>query len=251
MAVYGLIPARVESSRLPRKALIEIHGVPMVIHVAMRAMRCSGLDGLWICTDSSEIVEVCDKYKVNVCLTTSKHLNGTERIAEAARFLGFKDNDIIIDIQGDEPLVQPEVISKVILDTELMLRNGGDIFLPHLEGCETKNPNVVKVVESCGRVLYLTRSDAPYNFSSESVFKKHLSVIGFSGRSLKNFVSLEQSPLERVEGVELLRALEGGLIIHTGPYIGDTLSVDVPSDLEKVSRYMMRCPIAREICGYD
>jgi len=251
MRVYGLIPVRIESERLPRKALLEMHGLPMIIHVALRSKKCSELDGLWVCTDSSEIAYVCEKYKVNVCLTSSSHSNGTERIAEAAKLLDFNDEDIVVDIQGDEPLVKPRVIRSVINDTKTMLSVGGDVFLPHVPGCESGNKNIVKVIESMGRVLYLTRSDSPNSFSVESPLKKHLSVIGFSCKSLKKFASFEIGPLEKVEGVELLRALEFGLSIHTKPYQEDTFSVDVQADAEKAIRYMNNCPITNEIIGFD
>ncbi len=194
---------------------------------------------------------VCEKYDVKVCLTSVQHRNGTERIGQAAKLLGISNYDIVVDIQGDEPLVDPGTISAVLEATRLTAVEGGDIFLPHLASCPVNNRNVVKVLESNGDVLYLSRADVPYEFSESTMLKKHLSIIGFTGKSLNNFFLLPEGYLEKVEGVELLRALEGEMKIKTKPFEGDSLAVDVSEDLNRVARKMMLCPIARKMCGYD
>lgn len=251
MKIYGLIPARLNSSRLPGKALIKIHGLPMIIHVALRSKLATGLDKVIVCTDSPQIAEVCDSYDVNVCLTSSYHVNGTERIAQASKFLGLSKEDVVIDIQGDEPLVEPSTIDKVIHETIKCRDRGGDIFLPHLNKCSPENKNIVKVVESNGRVIYLSRLDIPFSFSDTTSLKKHLSIVGFTYEALIKFSNLRVGKLEKIEGVELLRALENDMKIYTDTFDGDSISVDVKNDLEVVSRKMMLCPIARKICGYE
>ncbi len=240
--VWGLIPARLESSRLPRKALSILHGIPMVVHVAKRSALSTTLDEVVVCTDSPKIAQVCVKYNVKVCITPVDCKNGTERILSAKRRLNIEPNDLIVDIQGDEPLVDPVSIDKVV---KHLIEHAEDfgIVLPYIDLCRTMNKNVVKVVSSKNRVIYLTRSDAPYPFNNDYQLKKHLSIIGFSGKSLELFGELPVGDLETIEGIELLRALEGGMGIYTFKIDADSFSVDVLEDLEKANRALRVCPI--------
>ena len=242
--VWGLIPARLDSSRLYGKALLDLHGLPMIIHVAKRALLSDSLDEVIVCTDSDRIAQTCIDHRINVCFTSSHCRNGTERIYEGALAIGCGDNDVLIDIQGDEPLISPDSISSVVRVARERLSEF-DIVLPHLNNCHTANPNVVKVVCSGARVLYLTRSDAPFEFSADRPMKKHLSVVGFSLRALELFVNSPEGELERLEGVELLRALEIGMRIYTFPLIGDSFSVDVLEDFERAEKALERCPLFR------
>lgn len=236
--VWGLIPARIGSSRLKDKALRDLHGLPMVVHVAKRTQLAKSIDEVVVCTDHDGIAMACLKNGIKVCITPSACRNGTERIYVASERMDVSEDDIIIDVQGDEPLVDPEAIDKVVSQT-IQNRENFDIVLPHLIGCPTDSVNYVKVVASGHNVLYLTRSDAPHPFSADPPLKKHLSVIGFSYGSLKQFYSLPQGELERVEGVELLRALEGGMTIFTFPVDGDTFSVDIEADLNRARRTLL------------
>jgi len=248
MSFWGLIPARMESSRLPGKPLLDICGLPMIIHVAKRSSLSEKLDRVVVCTDNSEIAETCFKYGVSVCLTPFSCQNGTERIAYAARVLGLGVQDHIIDIQGDEPLVQPRYIDEVISAVE---EQGAyfDILLPYLSACEQNNPNTVKVVTSGSRVVFLTRSDSPYPFVQASPLKKHLSIIGFTYSSLQDFCDLPIGELEKVEGIELLRALEAGKKIMGFPVTGDSFSVDTQEDYTRAVRAMSKCPLYQD--GYE
>lgn len=240
--VWGLIPARLESSRLPQKALRSLHGLPMVIHVAKRARLSQVLDEVIICTDSSRIAQVCFEHNVKVCITPSSCRNGTERILSAKKRLGIPDTDVIIDIQGDEPLVNPDSIDQVAEYTVRAVKTA-DIVLPHMRICPSKNKNVVKVVASGNKVIYLTRADAPYPFNMDVQLNKHLSIIGFTGSSLEAFGKLPVGRLEAVEGVELLRAVEGSMAIETFPINADSFSVDVLEDFERAERALRACPI--------
>lgn len=240
--IWGLIPARLESSRLPHKALKNLHGLPMIIHVAKRSMLAKNLDDVIVCTDCAKIVLACFKYKVKVCITPVSCQNGTERILYAKNLLGISDNDLIIDIQGDEPLVDPTSIAQVVKYTK-QVADEVDIVLPHMKLCPAHNENIVKVVASGERVIYLTRADAPYPFNKDVHLNKHLSIIGFSGRSLQVFGCLGVGHLEMIEGVELLRAIEGGMIINTFPIKADSFSVDVLEDFERAERALRVCPI--------
>lgn len=242
MQKIALIPARLDSSRLPRKALLDIEGLPMIVHVARRAMLAGCFDQVVVCSDSPEIIDVCLFHSVDTCVTSDHHINGTERIAEAAELLGLGYDDVIVDIQGDEPLVSPSALKSLIEFVDGCAAGEYEIILPHLIGVGAQNENIVKVVASGDRVLYLTRADSPYAFNEDRPLLKHLSTIIFTGSSLKKFSELEVGQLEKVEGIELLRALEGGMEIKTVCVDGNSFSVDVPADLEKARRAIARCP---------
>lgn len=235
---YVLIPARFNSSRLPGKPLKDICGLPMIIHVAMRARLSKNADCVYVCTDCDRIASEVAMRGLNVCLTKSKHSNGTERIAEACKTLGIEGNTLIIDLQGDEPLVDPGLIDRVIIESKKYLDAGADIFLPHSHPCDANNKNIVKVVSSRERVIYLSREDVPLNFTGNVELQKHLSIIGFTTTSLYKFITLAPGDLENSESIELLRALENGMHIATTAVDSDSFSVDTEFDLERARRAM-------------
>ncbi len=221
--------------RLPRKALVEISGLPLIVHVAARSRMASSLDKVYVCTDSGLIADVCIKYGIDVILTKSRHLNGTERISEAAEILELDDTDIVIDIQGDEPLMKPTMINNM---ADYMIRTHHGVAVPYINMSDVNSPSRVKVIEADGRVIYFTRADAPYGVDGNVVLKKHLSVIGFRVCALRHFVSLAPGKLERIEGIELLRLIESGVFVGTYEEFGETLSVDTPEDLDRVKILM-------------
>ncbi|CAM3842254.1 3-deoxy-manno-octulosonate cytidylyltransferase [Polynucleobacter antarcticus] len=234
----GLIPVRLESSRLPKKAILDIAGRPMIVHVAKRAAMARLLDEVIVCTDSEEIANICLDNSIKIILTKSSHINGTERIAEASDGLNLNEKDIIIDIQGDEPLLMPQMIDNVIKFMENNPVN--DIVVPYITISDGLSPNRVKIVESNGRIYYMSRASVPYSFLESTHIKKHLSIIGFKRQALSKFYECKQSPLERVEGIELLRALENGLIVGTYEEHGESLAVDTRDDYDQVNRLMLR-----------
>lgn len=233
--IWGLIPARLESSRFPRKALEKIIDYPLVIHVALRSRLCTLIDEVAVCTDSKEIAQICSKYDVSVILTQSSHRNGTERISEAADILNIPDCDTIIDIQGDEALVDPFALSRLI---KFFQTNKYQIVVPYNSVQNANDENRVKIIESQGRVLYMTRAAAPHPFTKNSVFKKHLSTVAFTGKALRTFSKLPIGDLEKIESIELLRGVEANLSIGTFREVVDTLAVDNHNDLEQVKRIM-------------
>ena len=243
MRVFGLIPARLESSRLPEKALLDFWGYPMVYHVAKRAELCHQLDKVIVCTDSAKIAEICLSNGINICLTQDIHSNGTERIAEAARIIGADDNDIIVDIQGDEPLVNPDTITNVVNFSKEMSH---DVVVPYLEISDGDDPNRVKLVTSGENVIYMSRQNVPYQFINETKIKKHLSIIGFKFSALQAFSRSNRTELESIEGVELLRAIEIGLRVGTFKENIESLSVDTSEDYERAVRMMRHDPIFLE-----
>ena len=231
--VFGLIPARMESSRLYGKALKLINGIPMVVHVALRSQLCTALNLVAVCTDSRQIAQVCAQYGVNVILTGNRHRNGTERIAEAVDILCLSQKDVVIDIQGDEALVDPDSLHRVV---SFYKSNDFDIVVPYNLINAEQNQNIVKIIEVDGRVLYMSRATVPHPFNEHVEQKKHLSTVAFSTFALKRFAAMEPTPLEKIESIELLRALEIGMSVGTFHETNVTVAVDTEGDLEKVRR---------------
>ena len=172
--VIGLIPTRLSSTRLPKKPLIRINGIPLIIHTYRRAKLSKKLDELVICCDDKKIMNIAKKYKAKAILTSKKHKNGTERIAEIAKDLNF---DFIVDIQGDEPFIDSDHIDRVI-DFHKQ-NNQFDIVVPHLNIVSPESPNIVKlIVDNNNTVRFMSRSIVPYPFIQKPEFyKKHLSII--------------------------------------------------------------------------
>jgi len=232
MKILGLIPTRLGSTRLPSKPLLEINGIPLIIHTYKRAKLSKNLDDVIICCDDKKILNVAKKFKAKAVLTSKHHHNGTERITEVS--LKQKISyDLVVDIQGDEPLISPDHIDKVIDYHKKNLL--ADIVLPTLKIKLADNQNLIKVVtDNKKNVLYLSRAKIPLEFKKKNPFyKKHLSIISFKRNALIKFSSAKKSNLEKIEDIELLRALEIGLKIKTLDLIGDSFSVDVMEDFIK------------------
>ena len=232
MKVLGLIPTRIGSTRLPAKPLLEINGIPLVIHTYKRAKLSKKIDDLIICCDDEKILKIAKKFKAKCVLTSKHHNNGTERITEAL-LKQKKSYDLVVDIQGDEPLISPDHIDKVINFHKKNL--SADIILPTLKIKLADNQNLIKVVtDNKKNVLYLSRAKIPLEFKKKnSFFKKHLSIISFKKDALIKYSSSKKSNLEKIEDIELLRALEIGLKIKTLDLVGDSFSVDVIEDFIK------------------
>ncbi len=235
--IIGLIPTRLNSTRLPQKALMEIEGMPLVIHTYKRAKLSKLLDDVFICCDDKKIAKIASKFGAKAVLTSKNHQNGTERICEAYTKIEKKYKfDFIVDIQGDEPLISPFHIDKVI--SAHIKNKNADIILPTLKVKRTNNTNIVKVVSNkLKEVMYISRANIPFEFKTDSKFHdKHLSIISFKPEALKKYSSFEKSKYELIEDVELLRALEIGLKIKTISLKGDSFSVDIFDDLVKARK---------------
>tara|TARA_B100001123_G_C15296472_1_gene1019396 strand:+ start:706 stop:1461 length:756 start_codon:yes stop_codon:yes gene_type:complete len=230
--VLGLIPTRLGSKRLPAKALLPINNYPLIIHVYKRALLSKKLDDVVVCCDDKKIFKVVKSYGGKAILTSKRHSNGTERIAEGYKILKRK-YDFILDIQGDEPLINPFQIDQVI---KFHIKNSKtDIILPSLKIKSTNNENIVKVIKDKEKnVLYLSRSAIPYEFKKKNLHtQKHLSIISFKPNALFKFAKSKSTNLEKIEGIELLRALEIGLTIKSPELKGDSFSIDVKEDYLK------------------
>lgn len=239
MHTVGIIPARYESSRFPGKPLADILGRPMIRHVYERSARASHLDRLVVATDDRRIADAVTGFGGEVLLTRADHASGTDRLAEAARLMGLDDGDIVVNIQGDEPLVDPRMIEALIE----ALAQGSDcpmatLAFPGHSLRDYENPNVVKVVsDSGGRALYFSRSPIPFARDRKTgglAFLKHLGFYAYSASFLQTFTRLPPGRLEDIEKLEQLRALEHGYGIRIALSPVDTRGVDTPEDLARV-----------------
>ena len=239
LKIIGLIPTRLNSSRLTQKALLLIHKIPLVVHTYRRAKMSKKLDDLFICCDDKKIYQTVKRYGAKAIMTSKHHKNGTERINEAYKKIK-KKYDIVIDIQGDEPLISPFHIDQVINFHKKNLET--DIILPTLKIKVKNNTNIVKVIKDKKNfVLYLSRGNVPFEFKKRvNSYNKHLSIVSFRPESLEKFALSSKTPLEKIEDIELLRALEIGLKIKSLNLDGDSFSVDVPEDFERANTVMAK-----------
>lgn len=224
-----VIPARYKSSRLPAKPLLDIHGKPMILWVAQKAQMADFADDLCIATDDERIATVCQTAGFDVVMTKASHASGTDRLAEVAAIKGWDDNDIVINMQGDEPLVPPLLLAQV---QALLINDNDSVMATLYEPIEDRDSflraSVVKVVKATvnknehnlERALYFSRAPIPCNRDEvlgltplEVVPKnayRHLGLYAYRVSLLKQFVTWEQTPLEMLESLEQLRILENG-----------------------------------------
>ena len=240
-----LIPARLASTRLPRKPLADIAGLPMVVRVAQRAAQ-SGARQVVVAADAVEIVRACEAHRVAVLLTRADHATGSDRLAEACTLLGLSDDEIVVNVQGDEPLIEPALID----GCAALLAQRADCVMSTAahaidEVSEFTNPNVVKVVcDGTQRAMYFSRAPIPWwrdgHASGMAALStpaplRHVGVYAYRCGFLKRFPTLPPSPLEAIESLEQLRVLWHGERIAV--QVSDTRpgpGVDTPEDLERV-----------------
>lgn len=229
-----IIPARLQSTRFPKKVLYNIDGIPMVIRTAMQAAK---VDSVIIATDSNEVEEVAKRYGFKAILTSTHHKSGTDRINEAAAILGLNDNEIIINVQADEPFIEPQVIQGIYELTQKHLHLSDVIMCSGYKSAPlpSKNdPNSVKVVtDASGYALYFSRSTIPYPREKVDSIKIHLGIYGYSKKMLEKFCSLQISPLEDIEKLEQLRALYHGYKIAMKEMQSSSIGIDTLEDLQR------------------
>ena len=230
MKVIGLIPVRLNSKRLKHKALLKVSGLPLIYHTYARSCMSKLLDDVIVCCDTLKIKKVLDRLSAKNKLTSKKHINGTERIAEVSKKI---KSDFVIDIQGDEPLIDPSHIDQLIKFHKK--NNQFDIVVPSLKIKIEENQHVVKIISNNkNKVLYFSRATVPFDFKQKNKFlQKHLSIISFKRQALIKFSKLKISKIEKIEGIELMRALENDFNVGTFFLKGDSFSVDQISDYEK------------------
>ena len=233
MNIIGIIPARLAATRLPDKPLLDIAGKPMIQRVWERAKQAQALKEIYIATPDERIREAAESFGAIALMTKSSHRSGTDRLAEAAALL---DAEIIVNIQGDEPLIEPEYIERAVApllsDPSLLMSS---LMCPCPDD-EVENPATVKVVAATnGDALYFSRARIPYPRSVEAaVVMQHIGLYAYRKEFLVRFPTLEPTPLEKAESLEQLRALENGIRIRMVDAPHAPLSVDTPEDLVRV-----------------
>jgi 3-deoxy-manno-octulosonate cytidylyltransferase (CMP-KDO synthetase) len=232
MKAIAVIPARLASTRLPRKMLREIGGIPLV-GVVYQAVRSSELLAeVIIATDSEEIMAVCRQHGWNARMTSASHRSGTERVHEVSNSVRA---DVYVNIQGDEPLVRCEQIASLLAVMENPEALVGTLKTPAVD-IDIANPNAVKVVtDLSGRALYFSRATIPFDRDQVGpAYFKHLGLYAYRKAALDRFVTLSESSLEKSERLEQLRFLENGISIHVGETPYDSIGVDTEEDLARV-----------------
>jgi 3-deoxy-manno-octulosonate cytidylyltransferase (CMP-KDO synthetase) len=240
-----LVPARLASTRLPRKPLADIAGLPMIVRVAQRA-RLSGATRVVVAADHRDIVEACERHGIAALLTREDHASGSDRLGEACERLGLDGSDAVVNVQGDEPLIDPLLIDACAA----MLDARPDCVMstaahPIAQAREIDNPNVVKVVlDAQGRALYFSRAAIPFwrdgGLDAQGAPRlppplRHIGLYAYRAGFLRRFSQLEESPLERIEALEQLRVLWHGerIAVHVSPTAPGP-GVDTPEDLARV-----------------
>lgn len=237
MKVLCVIPARYASTRLPGKPLADICGKPMICRVYERVVKAKKLDEVLAATDDERVLEACEKFGAKAVMTAKDHPTGTDRLAEVANM--YADAQIIINVQGDEPLIAPELIDELagvmLDDNELMMAT---VKTEITDEAEMKNPNNVKVVtDKNGFALYFSRSLMPYprNELGAKVYK-HIGIYAYRREFLLKYAKMKPTMLEQAESLEQLRALENGYRIKVIETNHRFVGVDTPEDLELVNK---------------
>jgi 3-deoxy-manno-octulosonate cytidylyltransferase (CMP-KDO synthetase) len=236
MRAIAVIPARLASTRMPRKMLREIGGRPLIGHVYEAVRSSPQLDDVIVATDSDEIIAVCRSNGWKAQLTSPAHRSGTERVHEVSRSV---ESDIYVNVQGDEPLTRSEHIAALIEVVRDPTVQVGTLMTP-AEPVDIDNPSAVKVVtDSAGRALYFSRATIPYDRDgAKPRYFKHLGFYAYRKPALDRFVTLPESSLERSERLEQLRFLENGIPIHVAKTPYDTVGVDTEEDLQRVEEIL-------------
>ncbi len=241
--MHVIIPARYASTRLPGKPLLDIAGKPMIRHVVERA-RESGARSVTVATDDERIYAACEQFGAAVVMTSAGHGSGTERLAEAIRKLGIGPDEIVVNVQGDEPLMSPALVRQV---AEALAAHAGAVVAtvgtPIRDDAELRNPNVVKVVfDANGYALYFSRAPIPFpRDGGLPPAHRHLGLYAYRAGYVARYVALAPSPYEQAEQLEQLRVLwHGGRIAVHVTDQAPPAGVDSPEDLERVRKYFNR-----------
>ena len=230
----GIIPARLNSTRLPNKILLDISGKPMIAHVMERALKSTKLDKVVLGVDSDETIDYLSKYEFEIFMTSDKHISGTDRVNEVAK--KFPDAEIIINIQGDEPLLEPKMIDDLVSVMEDPQVKMATVLSNKLTVSELLNPNVVKAImdESHNAVEFKRNV---FDLEIGGVYK-HIGMYGFKPKTLSYFTSLEASNRELERNLEQMRALDNDIPIRAMITSLDVLSVDTQEDLNEVKKIL-------------
>lgn len=249
MSVTAIIPARYASTRFPGKPLADILGKPMIEHVYRRTAAATTIDRVIVATDDQRIFDAVSAFGGEAAMTRADHPSGTDRLAEVAAGI---DAELLVNVQGDEPLIAPQMIDQAVepLLADSSLQMG--TLCSAIDSLEDYlSPNVVKVVRAIsGRALYFSRSPLPFprDIAQEQLAshldtlaaRRHIGLYVYRREFLLRYPQLEQTPLEKLESLEQLRALENGVAIHVAETSFDCHGVDTPEDLQRVSAMLQQ-----------
>ncbi len=230
--ILGVIPARFASTRFLGKALVPLAGKPLIQHVFERASQSRYLTRVIVATDDERIAAAARAFSAPVRMTRADHASGTDRVAEVA---ASEECDVVVNIQGDEPLIDPEAIDVAILalqESEAPMAT----LMRRMDSAEAANPNIVKVVTAAnGDALYFSRSPIPFYRGGDETYFQHIGLYAYQKHLLLSYSDLPIGPLESAEKLEQLRAIENGYRIRVAETAHLAIGVDTPEDLEKVS----------------
>lgn len=237
-----IIPARMASTRFPNKVLADIGGLPMVVRTAKQVMH---LDDVVVAADDEKIIDVCRSHGIKAMLTSTTHKSGTDRINECAQLLDIDDDELVINIQADEPFIEPEVLISLI-DRLNSLKEDGRVFI--MASCynainaeAAEDPNLVKVImDADHNAIYFSRSMIPYNRSGAATYFGHIGIYGFTKNSLHTFCSLDDAPIEDIEKLEQLRAIYHGRKISMVKVASTGFGIDTEEDLARAKEIFLK-----------
>ena len=239
LEVVAVIPARFASTRFPGKPLADIDGHPMIEHVYRRASASPVVSRVIVATDDLRIATRVKEFGGHVRLTRGDHLTGTDRLAEVAHSL---DCDVVVNVQGDEPLLDPRAITELVAPFADQTVSMSTLYRRIMDPAELSDPNIVKLVtDRAGFALYFSRAPIPHTRDPRVGWPplyRHVGVYAYRRSALLVLASLEPTPLERAESLEQLRALEHGIRIKTVETSYDSIGVDTPADLELVRQLL-------------
>lgn len=230
-----IIPARLESTRFPQKVLADIGGLPMVVRTAKRVAH---LDRVVVAADDEIILQTCKEHGIEAMLTSTTHKSGTDRINECANILNLDDNELIINVQADEPFIEPEVV-KSLMGKLKELQNEDATFIMGscynaINAQSAEDPNLVKVVlDAHDNAIYFSRSKIPYNQGGGAKYFGHIGIYGFSKKSLHEFCNLKDAPIEDIEKLEQLRAIYHQKRITMVKVASTGFGIDTKEDLKR------------------
>jgi len=233
--VLGVIPCRYTSTRYPGKPLADINGKPMMWHVYQRCIESGVLDDIYIATEDQRILDEAHRLNLNAIMTGDNHETGTDRVAEVARKI---DSEIYVNIQGDEPLLDPAAIASVVrglVESDDSMVMASNAYAPILESNDVVDTNVVKVIMSLqGNAMAYSRQAIPYPKSGKATFNKQLGLYAFRKSGLMLFSEHTAGNIEETEGVEMYRLVEYGYHVKMVETSDESISVDTPDDLRRV-----------------
>ena len=237
---FGIIPARYQSARFPGKPLAQIAGRPMIWHVFDQARQCPELSSVFLATDDDRIRSVAEKYEIPVVMTRADHPSGTDRVREAARKMNLPGDAVVINIQGDEPVIEPAMLAELVRpfsNPEIQVTT----LARKINAREAASSDLVKVVfTQNGTALYFSRLPIPYHRDAQKdIFYGHIGLYAFRMPALEKFVALDQSRLEITEKLEQLRLLENNIPLHIVLTEYQSIGVDRPEDIQVVEQIIL------------